>query len=108
MEVDSMAVVNLLRESSASDHPLGDIIRECQELMAEVNVVQIRYIYREGSKCADHLAVLGHDCISGPLEFSSPLPTLLRLMQDDMRGVKSLRSEFSTPANAPTEFGLSL
>ncbi|KAK6946213.1 Ribonuclease H domain [Dillenia turbinata] len=72
---DSSTIVAMLRESCNDNHPLGAVLKECQSLMVQVNVVKICHTLREGNKCADHLAFLGHFNRLDFCELSSPPPS---------------------------------
>ncbi|KAK6941530.1 Ribonuclease H domain [Dillenia turbinata] len=108
LEVDSLVVLNLLKDDRNSDHPLSAFIRCCQSLMVAVNVVEFHHTFRDGNRCADLLASLGHDCSPGLLEFHSPPSPLCSLLRDDARGVKVFRSNPRDSVVAPRGVGLPL
>ncbi|CAL1358444.1 unnamed protein product [Linum trigynum] len=60
LQLDSQVAVHLLQDKNYRDHAQAGVLSKAQELLSRQWDVDIIHIYREGNKCADFLANLGH------------------------------------------------
>ncbi|CAI0374831.1 unnamed protein product [Linum tenue] len=60
LQLDSQVAVKLLQDTGYRDHAQAGVLSRAHELISREWEVDIKHIYREGNKCADFLANLGH------------------------------------------------
>ncbi|CAI0545960.1 unnamed protein product [Linum tenue] len=75
VELDSLCAVQLLRSLDSPDHQQAAIIQRFRELLTHQWEVVVSHIFREGNKCANHLASRGHLLPLGyhPNSYSDPI-----------------------------------
>ncbi|KAK6926768.1 Ribonuclease H domain [Dillenia turbinata] len=92
---------DLLVQEVSSEIVLA-IIDECRQLMEKVGIREVNHIYREGNKCADHLANLGLSQDPGIHFFQSPPDCFKPLLLLDELGTSSVRARLSGPSALPS------
>ncbi|CAI0392378.1 unnamed protein product [Linum tenue] len=92
LQLDSQVAVKLLQEKDNRDHAQVGVMSRAQELLSKQWEVEVHHIYREGNKCADFLANLGHTFDIGfhriPLDHSD----LNNLILYDRQGLSEPRN----------------
>lgn len=56
IEVDAITVLQLILDTMAENHPLGNLLFDCRSLMQDFEEVSMKHIYCEANRCADALA----------------------------------------------------
>lgn len=56
IEVDALAVIQLISDQNTVNHSFGNILFDCRFLMQELDVVSIKHVYCEANRYVDALA----------------------------------------------------
>ncbi|ONK72135.1 uncharacterized protein A4U43_C04F16120 [Asparagus officinalis] len=91
VELDAAIVVQFLKEGIPHSHPMSIIAQDALALISDGWVTEIRYIYREGNRCADFLANLSQSCQQGVVILTEPPDDILPLLLDDFCGNPIMR-----------------
>ncbi|KAK6916511.1 Ribonuclease H domain [Dillenia turbinata] len=86
VESDSEELVALLNKGSPSTHPLHSLIKECNTLRLYAIFSSVIHVFREGNKCADHLARIGHSMSPDLHVFYAPPNSIRQLPDEDVMG----------------------
>ncbi|KAK2448416.1 heat shock 70 kDa protein [Trifolium repens] len=65
----------------------GALMKKIRSLMNGAWEIRIIHVFREANRCADALADMGCDGISGIAFFASPPSRVRQIVEDDARGV---------------------
>jgi len=86
VEGDNLTVIEALQGKSAIPWQINHIIQDVRNLLAQVDQVVIKHIYREANMAADWLAKYGHS-VSGTMEtIEISNPEFRLIVCDDMLG----------------------
>ncbi|CAL1360380.1 unnamed protein product [Linum trigynum] len=91
VELDSLCAVQLLNSLDSPDHQQAAIIQRFKELLIHQWEVVVSHIFREGNKCADHLASRGHLLPLGYHSIPCSDPTLCNFIMYDCQGLSEPR-----------------
>ncbi|XP_057734174.1 uncharacterized protein LOC130949486 [Arachis stenosperma] len=91
VESDSRCIVTLVQKAFPENHGSSSLIRSIKELLAKMDNVEVRHIYREANFYADALAKLGQGEVSGIKFFEQPPLCLFHHLFVDASGIKFKR-----------------
>ncbi|XP_057429870.1 uncharacterized protein LOC130722981 [Lotus japonicus] len=87
VEMDSKTAFDLITVRCPRGHPCSDLVKDIQYLASQRWAVTFHFIYREGNRCADHLARLGHNSVEEDFNFTNIPRSLFPFIRDDVIGV---------------------
>jgi ribonuclease HI len=88
---DSLQAVTLVKEGVSLFHSFANELQKICQLRSRVWTVLFEHTFREGNRCADHLAKLGAASNSSLVIISVPPLKLTSLLQADAEGVSIVR-----------------
>ena len=87
VELDAKALVDALKNPSYATTIVSLLFDDCRHLAAQIPHLNIKHIYREANRCADHLANLGSCQAVDFISYSCPPVDLLPLVVADCQGM---------------------
>jgi ribonuclease HI len=87
LRTDSQAIAQTLKERAHGSIIGCALMKRIKCLLDGPWEVRIIHVYREVNRCADMLANMGSDDISGIEFFDNPPSKVLQIVDDDVRGV---------------------
>ncbi|CAL1395909.1 unnamed protein product [Linum trigynum] len=101
IETDSQLAIQLVKNRKDPLHPYAALLTAIRRKISQDWVVNLVHVYREGNRVADWLSKHSLVYPYGMHELDSPPQELLPLLQDDQRGITSLRNiVLSSPASS--------
>ena len=100
IELDALAVANLMNNSGNSKAVYFAIVADCRLLISQVPQVKVSHCYQEINHCADGLTRLGSQQAFGILYYNSPPPCLCDLFLSDLYGVYHVWLYLNTDVSA--------
>lgn len=86
-EMDSLVVVNMVREGSTKVAHLRPLLHEIVDVLKQNDwQINMEHVHREANHCADWLASKGHSVLLDWVLVDSPCSMLGLLLADDARG----------------------
>ena len=96
VQIDAMAVVQLLTRSTNNNLSVLPLIDDCKKLISQIPHVQIMHCYREANSCADSLASIGTVQERSFILYQDPPVDLLELLSSDRDGLYVNRTIFDS------------
>jgi ribonuclease HI len=87
LRTDSQVIATSLRHRETGSAMGGALMKKIQRLLQSPWEVKITHVYREANRCADMLANMGSESISGISFFEYPPERVKQIVEDDLRGV---------------------
>jgi ribonuclease HI len=87
LRTDSQVIAQSLQNSTSGSVMGGALMKKIRSLMNGAWEIRIIHVFREANRCADALADMGCDGISGIAFFASPPSRVRQIVEDDARGV---------------------
>ena len=100
IELDALAVANLMNNSGNSKAVYFAIVADCRLLISQVPQVKVSHCYQEINHCADGLTRLGSQQAFGILYYNSPPPCPRDLFLSDLYGVYHVWLYLNTDVSA--------
>jgi hypothetical protein len=94
---DSLQAVTLVKEGVSPFHSFANELQKICQLRSRAWTVLFEHTFREGNRCADHLAKLGAASTSSLVIISVPPLELTSLLQADAEGVSIVTCEGVVP-----------
>lgn len=91
VELDSEAVVNIMKGGLEFNDNHSTLVNDCIQLAKRIRIDKFLHVLREGNKCADWLANIGQMGSWGTTHLDSSPEGLYSLLEADARGVRFQR-----------------
>lgn len=85
-EMDSEAVINLMREDQDHVDTWGTLLNDCKAIAASLEEVDYSHVLRDGNSCVDWLANYDQLMSWGTTILEQPLDGFVNLLQEDAGG----------------------
>ncbi|KAF7833419.1 ribonuclease H [Senna tora] len=92
IEMDSLVACELIKSPLMDSHPCAALLRDIHRRCCDVGEVVFQHVFREGNRAADAMARLAHDSRLQLSFLLSPPGDIISFLDDDNRGVGTLRS----------------
>lgn len=83
VETDSEVAVKIINDGDIRDHPDGSLIADCRQLLRRPWNAKLLFTKRDGNRCADTLAEMGHSSNYVICSTKGPLVEILALLEVD-------------------------
>lgn len=87
IKTDAKAIVDVVNNSSCTNHFILPIVDDCRQLISQLAQVQIGHCYCEANACADFLARKGALQASSFILYQDPPVDLLELISSNKLGL---------------------